>query len=360
MKIGIDMQSTVASKTGIGHYTSQLVKKLISIDRTNSYNFLRCNRFWSERVPRRLIWENIEIPRQAKQIKLDLLHVPGFASPYSCPCPIIVTVHDLIGMIFPKNLGLFSRFYWSKWLPFVVKRADVILASSENTKKDIQRLLGVNPENIKVVYLGVGKHFIPKKEKEISQVKNKYGISNDYVLHVGAVEPRKNIERLIVAFKKAKAKVGKDIKLVIAGKKEWAYEKVLSTIKKEALQNDVIFSGYIEDADLPAIYSGASVLAFPSLYEGFGLPLVEAMACGTPIVASNISSVPEIAKEAAILVDPYNEEDLSEALVSVLSDQKLKDSLTQKGHKRVSEFSWDKTAQEVLKEYQNLFQKRSA
>lgn len=359
MRIGIDIQSTIASKTGIGHYTSQLIKELLSIDKTNSYEFLRCDKFWSERVPRRMIWENIEIPHKARQQKLDLLHIPGFAPPFACSCPVIVTVHDLIGMIFPENLSLFSRFYWGRWLPFTVKRADLIFASSENTKKDIQRLLGVEPEKIKVIYLGAGKEFFPRGKNEIEHAKYKYNILNEYVLHVGTIEPRKNIERLIVAFKRMKNKTGRNIKLVLVGSKKWAYEKVRNVIDREKMQDDVIFPGYIEDKDLPAIYSGAAVLALPSLYEGFGLPVVEAMACGTPVVASDISSIPEVAKDAAVLFDPYNEEEIASALVSVLSDDQLRKSLISKGFDKASEFNYQKTAQKVLEQYKNLFDRRN-
>jgi len=351
LKIGIDVQSTVGQKTGIGHYTHSLVAGIKKADIVNSYYFYKGAQI--SNVPGRMLWEQVRLPMLAKRDRLDLLHSPGFSPPRLRHCKVVTTVHDLIGMLFPHNLASVSRFYWSRWLPYAVKSSDRIIANSQNTKNDIVRLLKVNPGRIKVIYLGIDEHFRPSGDSEKERIKKKYNLPQRYILYVGTIEPRKNLGTLVLAFDKARRKAAHPHKLVIAGAKGWSYESLLSLVKRTNLDEDVIFIGYVDDEDRPALYSGADLFIFPSLYEGFGLPVLEAMACGVPVITSNVSSIPEVAGDAGILFEPNSVDELALAIERVLGDDGLKEELKQKGLARAKDFSLEKMAKETIEVYQN-------
>ena len=354
MKIAIDVQSTLGNKTGIGYYTANLVKHLLRIDKENEYS-LFSNGGGELRTHERILWEQLHLPIKTSLSRIDLLHSPGFSPPIMHPHKLVCTVHDLIGIIFPENLGTVSRFYWSKLLPFAVSKADVIIADSENTKNDIVKYLNVKPDDIRVIYLAVDDAFeVVQNTSLLKDVRLKYNIPSEFILSVGTVEPRKNFNRLAVAFKKLKDKTSLPHTMVIAGKKGWAYNGVREQMNKLGIEDDIIFLDYIDDDDLTLMYNAASLFIMPSLYEGFGLPVLEAMACGTPVVASNVSSIPEVLEDAGILVDPYDTDSICDAMLSVLTDDKLQDELRVKGIKRAAFFSWEKTARSVLSEYETL------
>jgi glycosyltransferase involved in cell wall biosynthesis len=303
-------------------------------------------------VLERLNWEQFELSAMARRDKIDVLHSPGFASPLLVSCRVIVTVHDLIGMVFPGNLAPLARFYWSRWLPFAVGKADRVIVDSEHTKKDVIRLLGVKPDRIKVVYLGVSDEFRPIADRgKILNILSKYNIKGEYILHVGTLEPRKNLERLVTAFDTLKRTHHVPHKLVLVGSKEWAYPNLLKLINKLDIAKDIMFTGYMEERDLPVVYNGADIFVFPSLYEGFGLPLIEAMACGVCVVTSNTSSMPEIAGEAAVMVDPYDTAALAGAVYDLISSKEKKALLREKGFIQAKKFNWENTAREILSEY---------
>ncbi len=354
MRIAIDVQSTFGDKTGIGYYTSNLVKHLLKIDKKNEYSFFS-NGSNELRVYERVLWEQFHLPIKTSLNKIDLLHTPGFSPPVVRMCKLVCTVHDLIGIIFPKNLRPVSRFYWSKLLPFAVSKADVIIADSENTKRDIIKYLRVKPNDVRVIYIAVDDTF--KVVQDISLLRGvrlKYEIPPDFIFSVGTIEPRKNYDRLIVAFKKLKDTTSLPHTMVIAGKKDWAYPGLRELVDKLEIAKDVIFLDYIDDNDLALLYNAASLLILPSLYEGFGLPVLEAMACGAPVVASNVSSIPEIINDAGILVDPYDTDSICDGMFRVLTDVKLQEELREKSLKRAKFFSWEETARLMLHEYEAL------
>lgn len=219
------------------------------------------------------------------------------------------------------------------------RRTNKIIAVSESTKNDLINLYQIKPEKIKVIYSGIGKQFQPAK------VKNQYGLPEKFILYFGTIEPRKNLIGLIKAFQMIKKK-NPDLKLVLAGSKGWLYEDIFKTAKGD---KDIIFTGFIKEEDKPALYNLASVFVYPSFFEGFGFPPLEAMACGTPTIVSNNSSLPEVVGEAALMVDSYNLDELAWLMNEVLNDLKLREELKQRGLAQAKRFSWERTARETMK-----------
>jgi glycosyltransferase involved in cell wall biosynthesis len=356
MRIGIDIQSTAGAKTGIGYYTYNLVKRLSQIEGIG----LTCYKPGNKEklnTAQRIFWENIKMPMLAKTDKIELLHIPGFAGAFSSlGIKKITTVHDLIGMIYPWNLGPASRFYWQKWLAACVSHSDFIIADSENTKKDIINYLKFPSEKIKVIYLASDPVFRPL-ERSVShdEILRNYGITKKYILNVGTIEPRKNISSLIVAFnaylKKSKRK---DLLLVIAGQKGWDYEKCLFKVVELGLEDKVLFCGYIKDEDFPVVYNYAQAFIYPSLYEGFGLPVLEAMSCGLPVICSKVSSLPEITQDSVRYIDPKNLDSVVSALENVLDNVGLRSELGRRALEQSKKFSWDRTILETISVYENI------
>ena len=358
IRVGIDIQSTIGSKTGIGYYTFYLAKSLQEISGLQLFYYKKDSASNSDlNTPQRIFWENVLLARKFAKDKLDLIHIPGFAGP-RCKTKIkrVTTVHDLIGMIYPENLSLVSKFYWQKWLPACVKVSDFIIADSENTKKDIIRLLHFPPESIKTVYLAVDTKFKPmQKSTEMREVLKKYGIDRRFILHVGTVEPRKNISGLIEGFSRyLRESKEKDTLLVLAGKKGWDYNNCLTKVAGCGLKGKVVFCDYVSDADLPVLYNCCEVFVYPSFYEGFGLPVLEALSCAVPVICSRVSSLPEIAGDAAVFIDPTNVSTITIALKSLLKDAILRAELSEKSIAQSRKFSREKTVSETIAVYKEV------
>ena len=351
MRIAIDMQPTLGRKTGIGQYTSKLIAALRSVAPEHEYVELTLGRDVVMRTDRRLRWQQVQLVRRARQAGASLLHVPGFDAPVRKKVPVVLTVHDLIGMLFPQNFPPVSRLYWSKWLPFTARFADRIIADSQCTRLDILRLIHIPTERVSVIPLGVEAHFQPQSAEAIRQTREHYGLSANYILYVGTIEPRKGIDTLINAFARLEGRPA--LELVIVGKKGWYWDAVFQTITPE-IATRVRVLDYVHDDALPALYAGAAVFAFASRYEGFGLPVLEAMACGTPVVCANSSSLPEIVADSAWMVFPDDVGALARALDELLSDHGLADEFRHKGLERTRMFTWEKTALATLAVYQSL------
>ena len=253
---------------------------------------------------------------------------------------LIVTVHDIIPILYPQYHPLKRALYFKYFLKPLLKKADKIISVSEATKKDLVGKLNIEERKIKVIHLGVSEKFKPTED--ISVLK-KYGINKNYIFFLGTIEPRKNVQRLIEAYNKLEC----EDKLVIAGGKGWG-EEVTSN------NENIVFTSYVDEKDLPALYSHATLFVYPSLYEGFGLPVLEAMACGTPVITSNISSLQEVSGNAAVLCDPMNVEDIKDKIRLVLDDNQLQESLRVKGLERATKFNWEKCARETEKVYEEL------
>ncbi len=286
---------------------------------------------------------------------VDLFHTTYYPIPPLVDKKTILTVHDVRLMRFPETYSR-SRYWFLKLaVPYSVKRADKIIADSDFTKEELVKLLGVPREKIAVVHPGANPRFKPIRDQtSLKRVTAKLSLPDRFVLFVGHLEPRKNLARLVEAFSILKSKTKLPHKLVILGRESWGYKPVLEAAERHNECSDIVFTGYVDEDDLPLVYNLADALALPSLYEGFGLPLLEAMACGVPVVTSKVSSLPEVAGKAAILVDPYNVEEIADGLVAALGDEALRRALINKGLARAKKFRWEEAAAQIIHVYEEV------
>lgn len=354
MKIAIDTQTTLGQKSGFGFYVKNLVEALAKVDRENQYFLISPHLEKDFSTPQRLLWDQMTFPNRARKAKVDLLHQPCFSAPLLYPGKVVVTCHDLISVFFPENLPLASRLFYSKWEPFSYRKASKIIAISEHTKKDLMAFLKIPAHKIRVIQLAASKDFRPIKSRTtLRKVQKKYHTGPNYILDVGTLEPRKNLPFLVRAYALA-VREGVEVNLVITGKKGWYYEGLFRLVDDLNLKDKVIFTGYVAEKDLPALYSGAKAFVFPSLYEGFGLPPLEAMACGTPVLSSNTSSMPEVIGRAGILISPRDERVWAKNILKILRDKGLARTLSQMGIRQAKKFSWEETARKTIAVYQEI------
>ena len=353
MKIGIDTQSIINKKTGLGIYTENLLKALFQMDLENEYVALHSKKPNDLTTPGRWIWDQVTLPRLAKKADLDLLHKPCFSAPIFYDGKIVLTVHDIIPVLFPENLSFSARMYWARWLPYTFKKADKIIAISESTKKDLIKYLHLPSEKITVIYEGSSFENLPNMicEADKKRVKNKYNLLEKYLLCVSTLEPKKNLPFLVRCFYLAKKKFNFSEKLVIVGKIGWGVGPFFEQIKKYNLEKEIILTGYVTDEDLPVLFKMASAFVSPSLYEGFGLPVLDALKSGCQVITSNSSSLPEIVGDAGILANPKREQEWVEELGALLSKKSLRENYKNLGIKQGEKFSWKKCAEQTLKVY---------
>jgi len=357
MLIGIDASRSVAQeRTGTENYSLNLIRHLLALESDHHYR-LYFNRPPSSEsritshelriMPFPRLWTHLRLSWEMARRPPDLLFVPAHVLPVVHPRRSVVTVHDLGYLYYPEAHRLLDRLYLDLSTRYNARAATHLIADSSATKRDLIERYGTDPDKITVVYPGYDDMvFQPvRDEKALEAVKAKYGIAGDYILFVGTLQPRKNLTRLIKAYWKLKAG---SWKLVIAGKKGWLYREIFQQVEKLGLEGKVVFTGYVPEGDLPTLLSGARLFVVPSLYEGFGLPVLEALACGTPVVCSNVSSLPEVAGDAALLVDPLDVEGLAAAMERVLGDESLRAELMERGFEQVRKFSWEKCARETL------------
>ncbi len=267
--------------------------------------------------------------------------------------PTVLTVHDLIFWRYPAHHKRLNRWYLNTTMPLFCRRADAIIAVSKQSKRDVIEAYGIPADKITVVYEAADPRFRPQPPDAVAAVRARYGLPERYVLFVSTIEPRKNLSRLLAAFERVHA-AGLADALVIVGKRGWLFDAFFADLERSPVRHAVLFPGFVPDADLPAVYAGAQVMAFPSEFEGFGLPVLEAMACGAPVVCSNTSSLPEVAGDAALLVDPLDVSALTDALARVLQDAALREQMRARGLAQAARFSWARAAAETLAVYRRL------
>jgi glycosyltransferase involved in cell wall biosynthesis len=298
------------------------------------------------------------IPRGLRAQRIDIFHgldhigVPLFAK-VGC---YVATIHDMIPLLWPQWVTRKHRIVVTAAYHRLRRQADVVIAPSEATKADIVRHLQINPQRIAVIPWGCDERFQPGGDRErFAAVQERYRLPARYLLFVGTLEPRKNLTTLLRAYAMLRAEgYSEDLKLVVAGRTGWLYADIFNMVKTLALDEEVIFTGFVDDEDLPDLYRGAHLFVFPSLYEGFGLPILEAMASGVPVITSNTASMPEVAGDAAMLVDPHAAKAIAEGIARVLTEDRLRETLTQKGLARARGFTWDTTARKTLELYAAL------
>ena len=298
------------------------------------------------------------IPRGLRRRQIDVFHgldhigVPLFSKVGR----YVVTIHDVIPLIWPQFVTRKHRLVVAAAYRRVRQQADLVIVPSHTTKADVVRQLQMNPDRIAVIPWGCDERFQPKGAPAHSRmVQRKYGLPARYLLCVGTLEPRKNLSTLLKAYAILRdERCDEETKLVIVGRKGWLYEEIFETVKALTLQQEVVFTDFVEDEDLPDLYRGARLLVFPSLYEGFGLPILEAMASGVPVIASNTSSIPEVAGDAALLIDPRQPHEIAEGIARVFTDDQLRTTLIQRGLARAQSFTWESVAQKTLALYTTL------
>jgi glycosyltransferase involved in cell wall biosynthesis len=367
MTIAIDLRSIQRGTfSGVENYTLSLLERMIREDKANKYllfynglrpvqteelRFLNTS-VVARRIPNKLLALATTFIRQPDFARLigefDTLFLPNINHVVlSKKRTLVVTVHDLSPVVLPEFYDMKRRlWHWSVGFRRTLTRANTVIAVSEYTKHELEHVLGLPESKISVVYQGVDhERFHPDlAEAKLRAVRNKYGLPGDFILYIGTLEPRKNLAGLLAAWEHVKS----DIPLVIAGKPGWKFRAIFNAANKSKKQRKVYFLGFVEERDKPYLLKLARVFAFPSLYEGFGLPVLEAMAVGTPVVTSSVTSLPEVAGDGALLVNPYNQDELSFALDTLTEDERLREQLIQRGLKRAEFFAWDKTAQQTL------------
>ncbi len=371
--IAIDYTAALAQGGGIGRYTRELIAALAAEDSQTPYllfvagqkvdrlptspgpNFnwkpARLSTEWFARLWHRV---RVPIPIEWWTGPIALLHAPDFTlPPVRRDTRTVLTVHDLSFIRSPETATPGLRAYLDAVVPRSVARADLVLADSAATGQDLIELYRTPAGKIRVLYSGVESRFARVEDQAILHaVRERYKLGDGpYILSVGTVQPRKNYERLVEAFSRLKYA---DIKLVIAGGKGWLDDPLYRCIDALKLRDQVVITGFVDDADLPALYSGARAFAFPSLYEGFGLPPLEAMACGVPVVSSNTSSLPEVVGDAALCVNPRSVDELEEALRLAIEDEPVRNTLIEKGYGRARQFTWVAAAHQLRKLYEEL------
>jgi glycosyltransferase involved in cell wall biosynthesis len=370
MRIAIDARKL--HDFGIGTYIRNVLIGLARIDQATEYivlcrpsdaeaiNELGANfRAIPETAKPYSIGEQVWIPLSLVRERAHLLHEPHYVVPPATRCRTVVTIHDCIHLMFPQYLpGRLAHVYARGSMWSAVHRSDRILTVSEASKRDILRFFKINPDKVEVIYNAIDERFLaPPDDERMDQVRQRYQLDHPFLLYVGNIKPHKNLERLIDAFGRARADGAGDLRLLIIGDEISKYPALRQAVHRHRLDKYVRFLGFQPYDTLAAFYRLARAFAFPSLYEGFGLPPLEAMACGTPVVTSNVSSLPEIAGDAAILVDPYDPASIAAGITRAVSDEPLRRQLIERGLARARAFSWRQSVASIHRIYMEVLER---
>lgn len=377
MNIGLDARLLHAS-TGIGRYTRSLFFEYLRRPPSDDTFYLLYDRPFpgipgdpEGRLPShfrvltapcatRMLWTQWHVPPLLKRHGIDVYHgLCNFELPVRKVCPYVVTIHDLVPLFFPRVVPWKHRLFFRLFMKPAARAADIILTDSHHSKQDIVRHLRVPAAKIRVVYLG----YAPPAASETTAsphaapaaILKRYGIRGRYLLFVGVIEPKKNLERLLRAFAALRESAAADaaLQLVLAGGQGWLSDHLAQLARELGIETSVVFTGFVPDEHLPALYQQAAAFVFPSLYEGFGLPILEAMSYGAPVVTSTASSLPEIAGDAAILVDPQSVDAIRDGMAAMLRNPQNAAALREKGRRQSQKFSWARTAQQTYAAYRD-------
>jgi glycosyltransferase involved in cell wall biosynthesis len=372
MRIALDAIPLAGAKTGIGHYTDALAEWLARINRNHQYELLSPFDFAfdarngkPENLSKRYFpvrsvfrkWWLIGLPAMLQISPVDLFHGTNYCIPVIAPCPTVVTIHDMSLYAQSNTHESINVARGKRRIPIMARRASVIIAPSEWTKQEIVKYLGTRPEKIRVIYEAAREKMEPLPLPACLEVIERHQIRRPYLLYVGTIEPRKNLLTLIRAYDEMLKTTPHQPQLVLCGGRGWLDDGVFKLVEELRLQDQVRFTGYVDDADLPALYSAAEVFVYPSLYEGFGLPPLEAMACGTPVVVSNSSSLPEVVANAGLTHDSHNYRALAECIIRLFSEAATHDHFKCAGLEQASHFSWERAARETQVIYDEVSEK---
>ncbi len=363
MRVAIDLSIARINQAGTAVYATRLLEALHKLHSGDVFEVFAVNQHRDMGAPRKLrtrldtlyrdiIWTHGMLPWRVSRANVDLLHMPANVAPMRAPVPTVVTVHDTTVLSMPERFTTWHRHYSRLVMPLSVRSAARVITNSEATKRDVVRVFGVSEDKVTVTHLGVAEAFRRFSTCEIEDARARLGL-DDFVLSVCTLEPRKNIVGLLSAYALLRER-GARIPLVHAGALGWMYGEVMETCRKLGIGDYVRFLGPVSLDDLVALYNLASLFVYPSFYEGFGLPVLEAMSCGCPVITSGTSSLPEVAGEAAILVDPHDVNQLANAMQEALEDSALAQDMRERGLKRARLFTWERCAQETMAAYERV------
>ena len=370
MRIAIDARGiNLYNGTGIGTYTENVLKNLINIDTINNYHI-----FWSgnnyEGIKRdnckivmtskkhQRFFEDYYFPQNISKENIDIYHMPqngiGFSQEISCKK--IVTIHDLIPYIMPETVGRGYLLKFLKEMPLVIGNSDGIITVSEFSKQDILKFFPIDENKIFVTPLAADKKYMPLDKTYCkNMLRDTYKLTEPFILYLGGFSERKNVASVLTAFSKVYKDLDRKYNLVIVGGYKDSSQRLVMLANELGIDDIVVFTGFVPEEHLPIFYNCSDAFIYPSFYEGFGLPPLEAMNCGTPVIASNLTSIPEVVGDGGILINPYNISEISLAIGNLLSNENLRQELSYKGLKRAKEFSWQETAQSTLKVYEDIY-----
>ncbi len=360
-KIGIDIRKI--KDYGIGTYIENLIGQFSRLDSDNQY-ILFCRPQDMEALPQlgenfQLVVDNsapyslaehFSLPRKAKRLNLDLYFAPHYVLPLLTPCRAIVTIHDVIHLLFPENLPHKGAYYYARFMiGRALAKAERVVAVSHHSSADIRKLFPNHAGRIEVIHNGIDPHFFRHPgEDELLRAKGRFHIDYPFILFVGNLKPHKNLTNLLKAFALLRGRRERGLKLVIAGGERDKSAQISEAIDRLSLGAEIRFLGYVNKEELCCLYHLAELFAFPSLYEGFGLPPLEAMACGTPVLASNLSSLPEVLGDAALMVNPHQVEKIAEAMQQLMENKPLREELIRRGAQQAKRYSWEEAARKYL------------
>lgn len=374
MIIGIDgNEANVEKRVGIGEYAYELLRQFESSRVQNlefriylknlpmghmpkeregwRYKVIGPNKMWTQfALPLYLFSEKVRRPFR-KGTPPQVFFSPSHYAPRFSPIPTAISIMDLSYIHFPELFTKHDLYQLVNWTKYSAKNARKIFTISNFSRDDIIKTYGKDPENVVTTYLGIKSQKTINNKQNMDELEKKFGIDGKYILFVGTLQPRKNVEKLVEAFSKIK---DKKIKLVVVGKKGWLWEGIVGAPERYKVTERVKFLDFVGDEDLPSLYKNATCFVLPSLYEGFGLPVLEAMQQGCPVLISNVSSLPEVGGDAAVYFDPENTDDIAKKIDQVLSDEKLRQEMIEKGYNQIKKFSWEKTARKTLEVLQEL------
>lgn len=356
-RFGYNKETGLPNRVGSSLYCYQLLLNLEKIDKKNTYEIYlpqsptsdmpKVTENWKYKViPTRKMWTltSLSFELLKNRSSLDVFFTPTHYLPLFAPKKSIVSILDVSYILFPNLFKKRDLIQLRKWTNFSAKKSMKILTISQSSKNDIIKEYRVGPNKVEVIYPGINTDLASNKDLSMEDLEKSFGIKNKFILFVGTLQPRKNIERLIEAFSKLET----DVNLVIVGRRGWQYEEILNAPQKYNVKDRVLFLQNVGDEQLPSLYKNAQFFILPSLYEGFGIPVLEAMNYGCPVIVSNVSSLPEVGGDAALYVDPSSSEDIAKKMQKLLDDGNLRKDLIQKGKKQVEKFSWEKSARETL------------
>ncbi len=374
MRIAIDLSPALHQKAGLGRYARTLAEHLVTQDTASQYVAFAYGKFQDAGLPPVLrVLPRANIPLDARPWRMgvwgahalgigldrfmprvDVFHATEHLLPPLNHAKTVFTLHDLIFRLYPEYHLPLNHWFLRNAMPYFLSRADAIIAVSECTKQDAVQFYQVPPDKITVIYEGVNPALHPETNLDrVREARRRYAKDSPFILFLGTIEPRKNIPALVDAVRALRSR-GSSHRLLIAGRKGWLYQGVFDHVRQTGMQDDVDFLDYVPDADLPALFAACNAFVFPSLYEGFGLPPLEAMACGAPVVCSNTSSLPEVVGDAALLVNPQSVSEIVAAVERVTTDETLRTEICCRGMERAARFSWDRAARETRAVYERV------